>query len=61
MKTESLYQFPARFRPALNKQFCPECGARMKEVDRRRENGALFLWYSCSRNNCDGQWLQKIP
>lgn len=61
MNTESLNQVPTRFRQVLNKQFCPECGTHMKEVDRCRENGALFVWYQCSRNDCDGQWLQKIP
>ena len=40
---------------------CPECGAAMLEVDRCNENGNLFVWYRCSKNNCDGQWLQKSP
>ena len=39
---------------------CPECGANMVEVGRRSEGGVLFVWYECSKNNCDGQWLQKI-
>ena len=46
---------------AANKKCCPECGARMTEVDRCNENGSLFVWYQCSKNNCDGQWLQKSP
>lgn len=40
---------------------CPECGDKMTETDRRNENGALFVWYECSRNDCDGQWLEKAP
>lgn len=44
----------------LNSQFCPECGSRMTEVERRREIGELFVWYDCSRKDCDGHWLQKI-
>jgi transcription initiation factor IIE alpha subunit len=59
MITKSLNRFPTKFRQAVNSQFCPECGARMKEVDRRRENGALFVWYHCSKKECEGQWLQK--
>jgi predicted RNA-binding Zn-ribbon protein involved in translation (DUF1610 family) len=59
MITTSLNGFPTKFRQAVNSQFCPECGARMTEADRCRENGVLFVWYDCSRNDCDGQWLQK--
>ena len=59
MSTRSLNRFTAEFRQALNSQFCPECGARMTEVDRCRENGVLFVWYDCIRKDCDGQWLQK--
>jgi len=32
----------------------------MDEADRANENGALFVWYQCSKDNCTGQWLQKI-
>jgi hypothetical protein len=45
---------------AEKQQLCPECGARMTEFDRRRENGAIFVWYRCSRDDCAGQWLQKM-
>ena len=40
---------------------CHECGGSMKEVDRRNENQTLFVWLNCSNNDCDGQWLRKIP
>jgi hypothetical protein len=40
-------------------QFCPECGAPMKEADRLYENGAIYIWYECSENDCNGSWLQK--
>ncbi len=59
MTTRSSNVTPTKFRQALKSQFCPECGARMTEVDRCRENGVLFVWYECSRKDCDGQWLQK--
>jgi predicted RNA-binding Zn-ribbon protein involved in translation (DUF1610 family) len=59
MINRSLNGFPTKFRQALRGQFCPECGAPMTEVDRCRENGALFVWYDCSRQDCNGQWLQK--
>ncbi len=61
MITESLNIFPATFCATLSGQSCPECSAEMMEVDRRNENQALYVWYECSRNNCDGQWLQKMP
>lgn len=50
-----------KFSQMPDQKSCPECGDKMIEVDRCNENGALFIWHECSRNNCDGQWLQKIP
>jgi len=41
-------------------QYCPECGAIMTEADRLVEGRALFVWYTCSRVDCDGQWLRKF-
>ena len=38
---------------------CADCGAAMVAVDQCEENGALFTWYECTRNDCDGQWLEK--
>ena len=31
----------------------------MTEFDRLTEDGAVFIWYACSRENCTGQWLTK--
>jgi hypothetical protein len=44
MITESLNVFPTTFRATLGDQYCPECSAQMTEVDRRNENGALYVW-----------------
>jgi hypothetical protein len=38
---------------------CPECGRAMIEFDRLMEDGAVFIWYACSGENCTGQWLAK--
>jgi len=38
---------------------CPECGAVMVEFDRRMEDGAVFIWYACTREECTGQRLAK--
>jgi hypothetical protein len=40
-------------------QLCPECGAAMVECDKRTEDGAVFIWYACTRDECTGQWLAK--
>ena len=40
-------------------RICPECGSRMKEIERATESGSIFIWYECENANCDGQWLQK--
>ncbi|MBM4028885.1 MAG: hypothetical protein FJ280_26340 [Planctomycetes bacterium] len=37
----------------------PECGAAMVEFDRLTEDGAVFIWYACTREDCTGQWLSK--
>jgi len=42
-----------------NERLCPECGAAMAEFDRLAEDGAVFIWYSCTRDGCTGQWLTK--
>lgn len=47
-------------RQALDSARCPECGEQMKEVERCNEGGILFIWYECEKENCDGQWLQKM-
>jgi hypothetical protein len=47
-------------RPVMEaEQPCPECGAAMVEYDRRTEDGAVFIWYACTREECTGQWLAK--
>ena len=48
------------FNKAEDHNICPECGDRMAEVDRADEGNAVFIWYECSRDDCSGQWLQKI-
>ena len=49
-----------RFEKAENHHLCPECGTKMTEAERADEGNAVFIWYECSRDNCAGQWLQKI-
>ncbi len=46
---------------AEQEQLCPECGARMTEMDRLGEGNATFVWYKCIKMNCNGQWLAKVP
>lgn len=59
MKATDVSGLSARLRQAANRQLCPECGAQMTEVDRFSDNGSVFVWYECTRDNCSGQWLQK--
>jgi hypothetical protein len=40
-------------------RLCSECGAAMVEFDRLTEDGAVFIWYACTREDCTGQWLSK--
>ncbi len=46
---------------AEQEQLCPECGAKMTEMDRLSEGSAVFVWYKCIKGNCRGQWLAKVP
>jgi hypothetical protein len=61
MAIEEHNRLIAKHSQPQKKEFCPLCRAHMVEVDRRSEDGVLFVWYECSKNNCDGQWLQKTP
>jgi hypothetical protein len=40
-------------------RLCPECGAAMVEFDRLTEDGAVFIRYTCTREDCTAQWLSK--
>jgi predicted RNA-binding Zn-ribbon protein involved in translation (DUF1610 family) len=54
-------RMPAGIRQTAAEKLCPECGGKMRETDRCSESAALFIWYQCNRNGCDGQWLEKLP
>ena len=38
---------------------CSQCNAGMIAAEQCRENGFSFIWYECTRDGCDGQWLEK--
>ena len=40
---------------------CPLCKGEMREVDRADENQYTYIWLECKKQDCSGQWLQKIP
>ncbi len=61
MKTGDSNGTTLRFPKAPEQKRCPECGEEMKTVKQCHESGVLFVWYECGKDNCDGQWLQKIP
>lgn len=45
---------------SLSEQYCPQCGADMKEVDRLNEGHTIFIWYECTDPHCHGSWIEKI-
>ena len=61
MNINNMKEANLKFSKAPDKKCCSGCGEEMKEVDRCNESGVLFVWYECGKDNCDGQWLQKIP
>ena len=42
------------------RQLCPTCGDPMFEVDRVEEEGAVYIWYECEKDDCTESWLKKI-
>jgi hypothetical protein len=50
LTTLSLYE-------PMETQFCPECGALMTEEDRLHDNETLFIWFRCSKSDCQAKWL----
>ncbi|GEM_PF-2821508 len=54
-------KFFQRLHLATNRHICPECGQKMAEVQRQRQQDFLFIWYECPVEDCMGQWLQKYP
>jgi hypothetical protein len=61
METEKNTGLLSKIIRAQDQRLCPECGGKMTESERACENGTTFVWFRCSDNNCNGQWLQKMP
>lgn len=38
---------------------CPICSSTMRQTDSLKEDNHIFTWYVCTKDGCDGQWLQK--
>jgi len=58
MKTSSTGISLIKLHCAPEIQLCPECGVRMSELNRLIEGGLTYVWFGCSREECDGQWMQ---
>jgi hypothetical protein len=52
-------EVPIDYSRIRNNHLCPECGSLMTEADRVNENGFYWMWFMCSQEDCDGQWLTK--
>ena len=59
MGTETTHNSAKSFSPKQVQHICPECNDVMTVAEQYRENGALFIWYECTRDGCNGQWLEK--
>jgi len=57
-KTTCIDQFQTKFEGS--RLLCPDCGTTVVEAASSREDGALYVWYKCSRRDCSGQWLEKV-
>jgi len=61
MKRRTSGNLKTGLRLSENVQLCLDCGSKMKETHRSKENGILFVWNECSGSNCDEQLLLRIP
>jgi len=59
MEAKIIYDFPKSAPQKENRRICPQCNADMIVAEQCRENGFLFIWHECTRDGCDGQWLEK--
>ena len=59
METKTTHDFPKSDLQKGERHICPQCNADMIAAEQCRENGFLFVWYECTRDSCDGQWLEK--
>jgi len=39
---------------------CPECGSPLQIEHCTREGGSVFIWFACTRPDCNGQLLRKF-
>ncbi len=60
MKTDYLSEASNEMHTLRAVKPCPECGCEMKQAEQVDEGDFKFIWYECSRQGCDGQWLQKL-
>ena len=59
METKTTHSFPKSASQKTERHVCPQCNTDMIVAEQCRENGFLFIWYECTRDGCDGQWLEK--
>jgi len=59
MGTKTTLDFTKSEHQKGERHLCPQCNADMIAAEQCRENGYLFVWYECTRDSCDGQWLKK--
>lgn len=57
-ETTCIDQFQSKFESS--RPLCPDCGMPVVKADSSRENGVLYVWYKCTRQDCSGQWLEKV-
>ncbi len=48
-----------KYKRTEERGLCPVCGAAMTQVDKLEEGEHIFIWFECSKRDCDGRWLQK--
>ncbi len=50
---------PIKLYQVVNHTLCPQCGGRMRELERLKEGTITYVWFECVRAECDGQWMQS--
>jgi hypothetical protein len=45
-----------KYKRTEESEVCPVCGAAMMQTDKLEVGEYIFVWFECSREDCDGQW-----
>ena len=58
MNNTSTNRMNKRLNNAGNNLCCPECGAKMEEIERHTAGPVTYVWFSCIQSG--REWMQTL-